>query len=67
MKLFSLIIFCISLVISQPIFAHAGHDHASNLASLIHLAWLAPALIAVALLYTKLLKKNYQIKTNNSK
>ncbi len=62
MKIYSLIMLSITLLISSPAFAHAGHDHTSILASLVHLVWLTPALIALVLLYTKLLKKNYQIK-----
>lgn len=62
MKTYSLIILAITLLMSSPSFAHAGHDHSSMLASLIHLFWLAPALVALVVLYSKLLKKNYQIK-----
>jgi hypothetical protein len=63
MKIYYLITLCISLLISLPTYAHGGHDHTSVYASFIHFVWLAPALIAVVLLYNKLLKKNYQIKT----
>lgn len=62
MKIYSLIILCITLLLSAPSFAHAGHDHTSMQASLVHLFWLAPILIALIILYNKLLKRNYQIK-----
>ncbi len=63
MKIYSLIILCLTLLVSAQSFAHAGHDHTTMLSSLVHLFWLAPALIALVALYSKLLKKNYQIKT----
>jgi hypothetical protein len=63
MKIYYLITLCISLLMSLPTYAHEGHDHTSIYASLIHFVWLAPALIVLILLYRKLLKKNYQIKT----
>lgn len=50
--------------ISAPIFAHAGHDHNSTMANLVHLLWIAPAIVAVAMLYSKLLKKDDSIKSN---
>jgi len=63
MKAYLFLVLCISVLFSSPSFAHAGHDHTSILTSLIHLLWLAPALIALVVLYSKLLKKNYQIKS----
>lgn len=63
MKIYSLIILCVTLLMSAPSFSHAGHDHTSMQANLIHLFWLAPALIALVLLYSRLLKINYQIKS----
>lgn len=62
MKIIKLALMFAVLLITSPSFAHAGHDHSSIMASLVHLFWLAPVLIAVAIFYTKLLKKNYQIK-----
>lgn len=67
MKIIQLIILSISLLVSASSFAHVGHDHNSSFANLIHLLWLTPALIALAVLYSKLLKKNYQIKENTPK
>jgi len=67
MKIYPLIILGVVFLISSPSFAHAGHDHNSMSASFIHLVWLTPTLIALGILYSKLLKKNYQIKTTKSK
>jgi len=55
-------IFFISLFTSVPVFAHAGHDHLSLFANIIHLLWLAPVFVTLAILYTKFLTKNYQMK-----
>jgi len=63
MKAYLFLVLCISVLFSSPSFAHAGHDHTTMLSSLVHLLWLAPALIALVVLYSKLLKKNYQIKS----
>lgn len=38
--------------------AHPGHDHSSPYALLIHLAWIAPALIAVGVFTYNLKRKN---------
>jgi hypothetical protein len=64
MKAYSLGLFIISLLISIPVCAHAGHDHSSIFANIIHLLWLAPAFVALAILYSKILKKIYQIKAS---
>ncbi len=61
MKIYYLIAFCISLFISLPAFAHAGHDHSSLYAHLVHALWLVPALMVLVFVYRKLLKNNYQI------
>jgi hypothetical protein len=47
---------------SFPVFAHAGHDHSSIFANIIHLLWLAPIFVTLAIIYTKFLTKNYQMK-----
>ena len=65
MIIYPLILLNIIFLLSSPAYAHAGHDHTSIQASFIHLLWLAPALIALAVLYSKLLKKNYQINTKD--
>jgi len=62
MKMYALIIISISLLISLPVYAHPGHDHSSIFSNAIHLMWLVPAFVALAVLYTKVLKKNYRIK-----
>lgn len=61
MKIYYLVILWISLFMSYPTYAHAGHDHSSIFASLIHLLWLAPILMVLVFLHHKLLKNNYQI------
>lgn len=33
-----------------PTFGHAGHDHSHPLATLVHLLWLAPLMLAVGFL-----------------
>jgi len=67
MKIIQLIILSISLLTSASSYAHAGHDHTSTFASLVHLFWLVPILIAAAILYSKLLQKNYKIKNTHNK
>ncbi|PAJ73204.1 hypothetical protein CJF42_16990 [Pseudoalteromonas sp. NBT06-2] len=47
---------------SQAVFAHPGHDHNAASSNLIHLLWIAPALIAVGLIAYKLVNKNKQAK-----
>jgi len=42
--------------------AHPGHDHNAATADLVHLFWIAPAVIAVGLIAYKLLNKNKQAK-----
>lgn len=66
MKTYQLVIVCITVLLSSPSFAHAGHDHTSMFSGLVHLVWLAPAIIAAGVLYSKVLKKNYQIKSSKS-
>jgi hypothetical protein len=44
------------LFTSLPCFAHVGHDHSDPMASLIHLAWIAPLLIVAVVLINKLVK-----------
>jgi len=55
------------LFISSPSFAHAGHDHADPMASLIHLVWIAPTLVGAFLLIQSLVKRrsSFDIKQNN--
>jgi len=63
MKIFQLIVLSTSLLISAASFAHSGHDHSSSFSNLIHLLWLTPALIALAVVCSsKLLKKNHKMK-----
>lgn len=53
------------LIISGPTFAHAGHDHADPMASLIHLVWLAPLFIGLAALFVHLSKRLNNSNDNN--
>ncbi|MGL1956042.1 MAG: hypothetical protein OCD00_01825 [Colwellia sp.] len=64
MKIYKITLLFLMSFISAPIFAHAGHDHNSTMANLVHLLWIAPAIVAVAMLYSKLLKKDDSIKSN---
>ncbi|MDP7593294.1 MAG: hypothetical protein QF552_11505 [Litorilituus sp.] len=66
MKMIKLTLILTILLITSPSFAHAGHDHTSMMASLMHLIWLAPAILVACILYSKLLTKNYHIKINKS-
>lgn len=55
---------CLLLLLSTSslsAFAHAGHDHQSNWAFLMHALWLAPAIFAVYMV-VKLLKTKKQNK-----
>jgi len=61
MKFNALAITCLLFFISLPTFAHSGHDHSSIMSGLVHLAWLAPLLIAGIYIYSKVLKRNYRI------
>lgn len=61
MNIYYLITLCISLFMSLPTYAHTEHKNFSIYASLVHLLWLAPALMVLVFLYRKLLKKNHQI------
>lgn len=47
---------------SQTVFAHPGHDHNAASADLIHLFWIAPAVIAAGFIAYKLINKNKQAK-----
>ena len=49
MKALTKILFTLLIMFSFSAFAHEGHDHNSPLAFLVHLVWIAPAIIAVAL------------------
>ncbi|WDE14583.1 hypothetical protein H3N35_18730 [Thalassomonas haliotis] len=63
---------CMSvLLFSFQVWAHDGHDHLAPEAALIHLLWIIPAIIALAVaagrIYLNSLSKAYninQVKTN---
>jgi len=62
MKVLQFILSTILLfTISFSALAHDGHDHGSIYASLIHLLWLAPALIALSFLYSRILSQLYKM------
>lgn len=48
-------------------FAHEGHEHNTLSAVLIHLSWLAPVFIAVAVICSLILKKNFGNKSSTTK
>jgi len=60
-KIISVFIGGIALV-THTANAHPGHDHNAASADLVHLFWIAPAVIAVGLIAYKLLNKNKQAK-----
>lgn len=55
------------LMFSSQCFAHAGHDHSSMSSNVIHLLWLLPAVIAVALCILRVKKHSFFNRTNNKK
>ncbi|WDE01951.1 hypothetical protein SG35_019910 [Thalassomonas actiniarum] len=65
-------LFCtITLLVSFTVRAHGGHDHQAPEATLIHLLWILPGIIALAVvagrIYLNSLSKAYkinQVKTN---
>ena len=62
MKTYISLILSIIFLMSLPAYAHPGHDHSSVFSNIVHLLWLIPAFVALAMVYTKVLKKNYRIK-----
>lgn len=62
--MFKLYILLVGLVFSTQSLAHSGHDHTSPMASLIHLLWFAPMVIA-AVMYFSMRKKN-NVNSNES-
>lgn len=66
MKVNTVFTLCLILLVPLPASAHSGHDHTSIFSSLIHLLWLTPALVALVLLHTHLLKKNYKMKSSKT-
>jgi hypothetical protein len=42
---------------TQTVYAHPGHDHSAASSNLIHLFWIAPAIIAVGFIAYKLINK----------
>lgn len=48
------IIFALTtLLLSNPLFAHPGHDHSDPGAGLVHLLWLVPVIIAAVVVVFK--------------
>jgi hypothetical protein len=55
----TIFISAVSLLISAPVLAHSGHDHNAANSGLIHLLWLAPAIVAVGIMsYRKIIAKS---------
>jgi len=48
---------------SQLAWSHGGHDHSAANASLIHLLWLAPVIIAAGVAYYRINKNKSQDKS----
>lgn len=67
MKMIQPILMVLFSVCSFSTLAHSGHDHHSQFSQLIHLLWLAPAMIAVGLLYSYILKKSYKMDDTQTK
>ncbi|KGJ89753.1 hypothetical protein [Colwellia psychrerythraea] len=42
-----------AMLLSNPLFAHPGHDHSAADSGLVHLLWLVPVIIAAAVLVFK--------------
>lgn len=36
----------LALLLSNPLFAHPGHDHSASGSGLVHLLWLVPVIVA---------------------
>ncbi len=43
----------LSLLLSNPSFAHPGHDHSASDSGLVHLLWLVPVIIAAVVVVFK--------------
>jgi len=59
-KIIPALLGCAALA-TQAAYAHPGHDHNAASSNLIHLFWIAPAIIAVGFIAYKLLNKNKQM------
>jgi hypothetical protein len=42
-----------ALVLSNPLFAHPGHDHSAAGSGLVHLLWLVPVIVAAVVVVFK--------------
>lgn len=42
-----------ALLLSNPLFAHPGHDHSAASSGLVHLLWLVPVIVAAAVVVFK--------------
>lgn len=43
----------LSLLLSNPLFAHPGHDHSASGSGLVHLLWLLPVIVAAVVVVFK--------------
>ena len=53
MKKITAILTGLSLLLSNPSFAHPGHDHSASDSGLVHLLWLVPVIIAAVVVVFK--------------
>ncbi len=53
MKKFVVILIGLSLLLSNPSFAHPGHDHSASDSGLVHLLWLVPVIVVAAVVVFK--------------
>ncbi|MCU4677639.1 hypothetical protein N7931_18650 [Catenovulum sp. 2E275] len=58
-KILKIYLYCLAALPSLSL-AHPGHDHQSPWAGLIHLAWIAPLIIALAVIVFKMKKSSKQ-------
>lgn len=57
MKINQLILGALLFLCHFAVMAHSGHDHTDPKATLIHLLWIAPGVIAAGLLYRRFFNK----------
>ena len=53
MKKTVIIFSSLALLLSNPLFAHPGHDHTAADSGLVHLLWLVPVIIAAVVVVFK--------------
>lgn len=43
----------LGVLLSNPLFAHPGHDHSASGSELVHLLWLVPVIVAAVVVVFK--------------